>query len=232
MQLYFYNGQPTTYFITEDAKLFNEKTQKWLKGQISKNGYLTYSISINGQKKRLYAHRMLMETYCPNINSKELEVNHKNGNKLQNTLDNLEWLTPQENKQHAIKNHLASPCYKEVYGFDDNKKMIFKFISIAEAARALQCSESTIANACKTNPKIKAKGFYWSYKNNNNFEIQQIITGIKKSVGKFDIDSNLLIERYESINDAARKNNIGRTHIGECCNGKIKTYKGFIWNFI
>ena len=85
MQLYFYNGQPTTYYITEDAKLFNEKTQKWLKGQVSKNGYLTYNISIEGVKKRLYAHRMLMETYKPHPNSKNLEVNHINGKKLDTT---------------------------------------------------------------------------------------------------------------------------------------------------
>lgn len=232
MQLYFYNGQPTTYYITEDAKLFNEKTQKWLKGQVSKNGYLTYNISIEGVKKRLYAHRMLMETYKPHPNSKNLEVNHINGKKLDNILSNLEWLTPQQNKQHAIDNHLASPCYREIYGFDDNKKLVVKFASIAEAARALNCTTSILSNACRTNPKIKAKGYYWSYKNNNNFEIQIISTGIKKEVGKFDITTELLLERYESINDAARKNNIGRTHIGECCNGKIKTYKGFIWKFI
>ena len=232
MQLYFYNGQPTTYYITEDAKLYNEKTNNWLKGQVSKNGYLTYNISINGNKKRLYAHRMLMETYCPNKNSKNLEVNHKDGNKLHNVLSNLEWLTPRENKEHAIKNNLASPCYRKVYAFNDNKVLMAEFVSIAEAARIMDCATTTIINACRTNPKIKAKGFYWSYNKNNNFNIQLITTGIKKQVGKFDIETKILVERYESINDAARKNNIGRTHIGECCNGKIKTYKGFIWNFI
>lgn len=232
MQLYFYNGQPTTYYITEDARLFNEKTKNWLKGQVSKNGYLTYNISINGEKKRLYAHRMLMETYKPILNSKDLEVNHKNGEKLQNTLDNLEWLTPYENKQHAIKNNLASGCYREVFGFNDDKKLMVSFVSISEAARILGCSTSIIANACRTNPKIKAKGYYWSYNKNNNFKIQEVVTGVKKMVGKFDIEKNILLERYESISEAARKNNIGRTHIGECCNNKIKTYKGFIWKFI
>ena len=51
MKLYFYNDQPTTYFITEDGKCKNQKTNKWLKGQISKNGYLTY-----------HTHKNL---YCP-----------------------------------------------------------------------------------------------------------------------------------------------------------------------
>ena len=46
MQLYFYNGQSTNYQITKDEKLYNTKTKKWLKGQIQKNGYVTYNITL------------------------------------------------------------------------------------------------------------------------------------------------------------------------------------------
>ena len=68
MRLYIYNGQVTTYYITTNGELFNSKTGKWLKGQInSKNGYKSYNISIDGESKRLYAHRMVAETYIPRI---------------------------------------------------------------------------------------------------------------------------------------------------------------------
>ena len=101
MQLYFYNGQPTNYQITRNGSLYNIKTKKWLKGQVSKNGYRTYHISLNGERKRLYAHRMVLMTFDPLHNMEDYEVNHINGDKLNNNLENLEWVTSKENKQHA-----------------------------------------------------------------------------------------------------------------------------------
>ena len=88
MQLYIYNGQVTTYYITTTGELYNSKTNKWLKGQINyKNGYKTYSISIDGQKKRLYAHRMVAQTYIPNDDPiLKTEVHQINGNKLDNSI--------------------------------------------------------------------------------------------------------------------------------------------------
>ena len=52
MQLYIYNGQITTYYITTTGELFNSKTQKWLKGQINyKNGYKSYNITLKKHDK-------------------------------------------------------------------------------------------------------------------------------------------------------------------------------------
>lgn len=232
MQLYFYNGQPTTYSITNDGKLFNNKTKKWLKGQISKNGYLTYNISMISGKKRLYAHRMILETYSPIDESEKFEVNHKDLNKLNNNLENLEWVTSSENKTHSYLNNLDHQSCKKIYCFDDKHNLVGEYPSLAEASRVHSCSVSILSNAVRTNPKIKAKGYYWSDTDDSNFVTTTIGTGVNKKVGKIDISTGEVLDVYHSINEAARINNIGRTHIGECCNGKIKTYKGFIWIFI
>lgn len=69
MENYYYKNQPTNYFITEDGKCYNQKTKKWLKGTVSHNGYLVYTLTIEGKSKKLFAHRMVMETYCPCENS-------------------------------------------------------------------------------------------------------------------------------------------------------------------
>lgn len=232
MQLYIYNGQPTTYSITKDGKLFNSKTNKWLKGQISKNGYFTYCISFINEKKRLYAHRMVMETFQPNEESKNLEVNHKDGNKLNNNLNNLEWVTSQENKKHAIENNLASACYKKVFCFDKEKQLIAEYKSLNEATKLTGFSTSTLSQACNLEIKILSHGFYWSFESNNTFSIQTTSTGLSKTVGKYNKSNLELIQIYPSIAEAARQNNIGRSHIGECCSNKIKSYAGFIWKFI
>lgn len=51
-------------------------------------------------------HRLLMLTFCPVIGSENLQVNHKNGEKLDNRLENLEWCTHKENLRHAWDNGL------------------------------------------------------------------------------------------------------------------------------
>lgn len=231
MQLYFYNGQSTTYLITTKGKLYNSKTKKWLKGQISKNGYLTYNISLNNEKKRLFAHRMVMMTYCPKEGQENLEVNHKDCNKLNNNLNNLEWVTSKQNKQHAIENDLFYGL-KKVYCFNENKELVSEFKSINEASRLTGFSASTLSQACKLINKILACGYYWSFDNNNSFQTNQITTGKAKTVGKYNKNTLELLEIYPSLSEAARQNNLARNHIGECCNKRINSYGGFIWNFI
>ena len=68
----------------------------------SKKGYLVYSLQCKDGAKRLFDfHRLLLETFCPCENMKKLTVNHKDGNKKNNTLDNLEWLTNEDNLRHS-----------------------------------------------------------------------------------------------------------------------------------
>ena len=54
---------------------------------------------------------------------------------------------------------------------------------------------------------------------------------ISQKCAKVDIHNNI-IEVYKSYHDAARKNGYTKTRIGECCSGKQKTYKGYIWKFV
>lgn len=100
------NEQPTQYYITEDGKLYNEDTKRWYQGTIS-GGYLRYDLMINGKRYSKQAHRLVAETYLPNDNP-DLVVNHIDGNKLNNSLENLEWITQGENQKHAYELGLKS----------------------------------------------------------------------------------------------------------------------------
>lgn len=231
MQLYFYNGQPTNYFITTDGKCKNQKTNNWLKGQVSKNGYLTYNIKIDSNTaKRLYAHRMVAETYLSKIKGKT-EVNHIDGNKLNNNVKNLEWVNSAENKRHAIDMGLYDNKLKTVYCFSENRELIASYRSVSDASEMTGIGRSQLSVACNTNPKILSHGFYWSFENNPNFEILPVKSGKAKSIAQYTIDGEL-IKIYETMSQAARENGCGRQHIGECCNGKLRTYKGYVWKYI
>ena len=70
------------------------------------NGYFALNLIKEGKSKTKYIHRLVAETFIDNPNSKD-EVNHKDGNKLNNRIDNLEWVTRAENMQHAYKHGLS-----------------------------------------------------------------------------------------------------------------------------
>lgn len=87
------------------------RTRSWegklLNPDIAPNGYYRVSFSVNRNRKQFYIHRLLAEYFIPNPNDLP-QVNHKDGNKLNNDLDNLEWVTVQENTIHAYKNGLIN----------------------------------------------------------------------------------------------------------------------------
>ena len=71
----------------------------------STNGYVYVFLCNNGKYRNIRVHRLVAEAFIPNPNNLP-QINHKDGNKQNNKVDNLEWCTCQENIRHAIKNNL------------------------------------------------------------------------------------------------------------------------------
>jgi hypothetical protein len=87
------------YKITEKGELYNKKG-RLIKPRVTNSGYLKYYIYIEGVYRNILAHRLVAETFIPNPNNKPC-VNHKDGNKHNNCIDNLEWCTYKENALHS-----------------------------------------------------------------------------------------------------------------------------------
>ena len=79
-----------------------------MKPSINHNGYLRVELSNNGKRKSYLIHRLVANAYIPNSNIK-LQINHIDGNKQNNNLNNLEWCTPQDNVIHSWKYGLCKP---------------------------------------------------------------------------------------------------------------------------
>ena len=100
------------YSITEDGRVYSHKINKWVKQQISNNGYYVVSIgSDSGVRYRKKVHRLLLQIYKPIEDSDSYVVNHIDGDKKNNDLSNLEWCTVKENSYHALDNGLYKPSH-------------------------------------------------------------------------------------------------------------------------
>lgn len=95
------------YEATEDGNIYSlkRKTRKALIGKVTKAGYKMVVITIANKKHYRNVHRIIAAVFLPNPNNYR-EVNHKDGNKLNNSVDNLEWVTTRQNQLHAITSGL------------------------------------------------------------------------------------------------------------------------------
>lgn len=106
------------YIIYDTGELLNETTGKMLNGSIRLNGYKQYRLSKNNEKISFYAHRLVAEAFLPNPYNLPI-VNHKDGNKLNNNLENLEWVSYSENCEHAHQSGLISKRKKAEFYIED-----------------------------------------------------------------------------------------------------------------
>lgn len=228
MRKYIHNGKETQYSVIEDGAIYNNDTKRWLKGQVSNSGYRSFYLSFEDGKKRMYAHRLVAETYIPNIENKP-EVNHKNGNKDDNRVENLEWVTSSENKQHGISLGLITKR-KPVYRFNRKKELVQTYESATKVAEVEGINESWLSEQLRREIKTLSHNSYWSYSSDSSFATKDC-GGISKKVGMYTKDKEL-IAKFESRNDCARKMGYDKKSIGECCNGKKTSYNGYIFEYL
>jgi hypothetical protein len=98
-------GFENVYAINPLGEIKRIETGKVLKAAIAKNGYYVVSLWKNNKGKTMYIHRMLAEVFIENPNN-ERTVNHIDGDKTNNDLSNLEWVSYSENNKHAYETGL------------------------------------------------------------------------------------------------------------------------------
>lgn len=127
-------------------------------------GYSQASLCKDGTQKSYRLNRLVANAFIPNPDNKP-EVNHIDGNKDNNCVDNLEWVTSVENIRHSWVNGLRKPRKKPVQQLDDNGNVVAEYESIKQAAETLNCSKGNICSSCKgVKGREKASGYYWRYK--------------------------------------------------------------------
>lgn len=153
----------TNYFISNKGRIRNSITNNLLKGKITKDGYIEWHLTINHSSKNVLAHRIIFEVFNQKEIDKDKVINHIDGNKINNNIDNLEEISYSENVLHAQYVLNASPKIRSVYKYDLNGNFLEKYASCAEAARKNEgCYPNLISNVCNGKKKTH-HGFIWKY---------------------------------------------------------------------
>lgn len=152
------------YEISIDGEVRNKITRKNKKPSVGKRGYYVFSMVKDGKSYLRTQHIMLAKAFIPNPDNLP-QINHIDGNKLNNKIDNLEWCTAQENLLHARKSGLhKSDGDKRTIQYSLDGEIVNIFKSASEAARKTGIKRCNISSVARGNTKMKtAGGYIWKY---------------------------------------------------------------------
>ena len=142
-------GYEGLYAATSCGKVWSYRSKKFLKLRKNKDGYLQVNLYKDGKPKTYLVHRLVAETYLPNpLNLPQ--VNHKDEDKSNNALPNLEFCTAAYNSNYSNAKKVI--CVETQEAFD----------SLTDAAKAINRSVKTLNNHLKGRKKTCA-GYHWAY---------------------------------------------------------------------
>lgn len=155
------------------------KRNKILKPKLTKKGYLEISLYRERKHKSFRLHRLVAQSFIPNPNNLP-QVNHKNGNKLDNRAENLEWCTCSENVTHAFRTGLKHgirgkehPSSKRIAQLDLEGNLIKVWessMNIERTLKEINVDQAAVIACCRgkcgKKKRVTHKGYKWKYYEN------------------------------------------------------------------
>ncbi len=137
-------------FINRRGYLLNERQ---MKPGLTSVGYLTVSLWKNEKPKTFAVHRLVAKTFIPNPETKP-QVNHKNRNKADNNVENLEWTTPRENTRHATAKHINQ--------FDLSGILVRSFDCMSDVNK-YGFNHKSVSSVIRRGKSFMSHGYIWKY---------------------------------------------------------------------
>ena len=167
------------YEISNLGNVRNIKTGRILKSNFIGKGYLAVQLCKNGFKKSLQIHRLVAAAFIPNLENKD-QVNHIDGNKTNNNVENLEWVSCSENIKHAYevlkrpssvpkKNNMekgSKRIQNPILQLDKQLNVLNEYQNAKIASTILSIDYSSIMK-CLIGRLKSAGNFIWKYKEVN-----------------------------------------------------------------
>lgn len=128
-----------------------------------KRGYYQIGLRKNGIRKWYQVHRLVAQAFIPNPDNLP-QVNHKNENKLDNEISNLEWCSVSYNNMYGSRlKRIKEKVVKPVYQYDLNGKLIKKHESLVDATKSMGLKSLSSISLCCSGKYKTSNGYKWSY---------------------------------------------------------------------
>jgi len=154
-----------TYLITKMGTVYSTISKRYMCQCINNNGYKRVNVTDKNKKSRhVYVHILVADVYLIKpTNSNNYQVNHKNKNRLDNRIENLEWVTQSENIKHRNIGKSFAHIQKKVNQIDCDTETVIKIHDgIKAASRNTGVNSGSIVAVCKGRKKT-AGGYKWEY---------------------------------------------------------------------
>ena len=152
------------YEVTSDGLVISLRRHALMKPKIDRYGYAVVRLTKGECIRHVAIHRLVAEAYLPNPDRKPC-VNHIDENKLNNSVENLEWVTVKENDNHGTRNKCMAKtkCKAPVERLPSDGKTQ-RFDGVKDASRCTGINRCQIAKCCQGKAKT-AGGYEWRYAN-------------------------------------------------------------------
>ena len=199
-------------------------------GKLVANGYMGMRID----HKNYSVHRLIAVAFISvpdhlrHIHVDYLEVNHKDGNRVNNITTNLEWCTSSENVRHmyyVLGHGITYPVAK----YNLVGQWQAEYPSLIEASRAIGVDSSHHIGECCRGERPSAYGFIWRFKGDPLGEVSENIR-CRGGTIRFTLTGRY-VATYSSLSEAARDVNSDASSIVKCCRGVRETAAGNVWRY-
>lgn len=150
------NGYEGQYAVTENGEVWSYKTKRFLKFGKHRNGYLQVALWTNNKPKYYFVHRLVAEAFIPNPNNFP-QVNHKDENKTNNCVDNLEWCDRKYNCNYGTRGERCGKNFGQPVRCIETNTIYW---SAKEAQRQTGIWETLIRRCCRQESKTVG-GYHW-----------------------------------------------------------------------
>lgn len=207
------------YLIHKDSRIYSTKMNQFLSFNV-RNGYHTVFLD----DSRLHVQQLMAKQFLPNPDNR-IQVNHKDGNKFNNHIDNLEWATNGENQIHAYETGLKTTTAVKQYLLDGT--FVREYDSIIEINKILGLKNSTISQCCRKITK-QSYGFIWRYSLDTEPIIAVKNNRVKPMIIQYIKNDKKFVARYSSFDEVCSQFNTTKDEFSKICN----TDQSFIHNDI